>query len=278
MEPKFNTSFIPKKSLQDVGGGTGGRYVGRRDVYGPGFFLSLFLFLIAIVATVGLFAYSKITEDSIDEKIGILEGKKGLFNSAEIRDLIRADAQLKNATKVVNEHVVVSELFTLLEKITLKRVQYTGLVYEGFPTETALVSISGLAKNFQDVALQTEQYRLDNNLRSPIVKELERLDAEGEEGDVNFTVDVLAQVDLLSFSAMLKRGVQGTSQTSNIQVNDGSTQQVAGQGAVVDVSGNAIHVEGQGTTVTTGSDGVYVNDGQGTVVDLNNTGANVNTY
>lgn len=276
MEPKFNTSFIPKKSLQDVGGNTNGRYVGRRDVYGPGFFLSLLLFLVAVVATVGLFAYSKITEKSIEEKITLLEGKKAVFNSEDIVALIRADAQIKNAHKLVLEHVTLSELFNHLEKITLKRVQYTELQYEGLPNETGLVTLTGTAKNFQDVALQTEQYRTDDSLRNPIVQELERAEKE----DVNFSIDVLTNIELLSFASMLKRGSVGVPE--NTQVLEGVPAVNSVQTTETPVMENIplnTSADTQGTTIEVGGNSqTSIDTPQAPVIDTNDTGAFVNTF
>lgn len=276
MEPKFNTSFIPKKSLQDVGGNTSGRYVGRRDVYGPGFFLSLLLFIVAVVSTIGLFAYSKITEKSIEEKVTLLEGKKAVFNSEDIVALIRTDTQIESAHKLVREHVALSELFNHLEKITLKRVQYTGLQYAGFPNETGLVTLAGNAKNFQDVALQTEQYRIDDNLQNPIVRELERT----ETGDVDFSIDVLTSIGLLSFASMLERGSVGG--IPDMPQNNLTTPPATGvpQDTTTQDMQNVplTTTNTQGTTIEVGGDNSVVVDPTAPIIDPNETGAFVNTF
>jgi hypothetical protein len=272
MEPKFNTSFIPKKSLQDVGGNTGGRYVGRRDVYGPGFYLSLLVFLVAVVATVGLFAYSKIIEKSIEEKITLLEAKKAVFSSEDIVALIRADTQIKNAHRLVLEHVTLSELFNHLEKITLKRVQYTGLEYAGFPNEVGLVTLSGNAKNFQDVALQTEQYRTDTNMRNPIVRELER----DKEEDVSFSIDVLTNIEFLSFASMLSRNSAGNPEASQVWEEVPSNDQNAP--VMENIPLNA-PTDTQGTMIEVGGNNpATVETTQPPVINTNDTGAFVNTF
>jgi hypothetical protein len=203
MEPKFNTSFIPKKSLQaDVtGSSAGGKYVGRRTIHGPGYFFSMLLFLVSAVASLGLFGYTKIVESAIAEKITRLEEQKASFDPESIDLLERTDIHITNANKLLMQHVAVSELFTLLEKLTLKRVQYTELKYAGSPGESAMVTIDGSTQTFQNVALQTEQYRGDVNLTNPIVRELERL----ETGAVHFSVDLTVDQRLVLFSSFLKK-------------------------------------------------------------------------
>jgi len=203
MEPKFNTSFIPKKSLQaDVSGTAAGkdRFVRRRDVRGPGYYLMLMVFLASVVVSLGVFGYTKIVESNIQEKIARLERQKEAFDEETVAMLTRADAHITNAKKILGSHIAVSELFTLLETITLARVQYTEFEYAGVPSQTALATITGLSKNFQDVALQTEQYRLHESLHKPVVRDLERL----ENNTVSFAIDVSVDQRLVTFSQALK--------------------------------------------------------------------------
>ncbi len=311
MEPKFNTSFIPKKTLQDVGeGGTSGLYVGRRDIYGPGFFLALFLFLVSILATIGLFAYSKIVLGDIEAKLKTLEDKKNIFNTEEISSLIRADKHLSSAKKLVQEHIVSTELLSLLERITLKRVQYVTLEYEGAPTEVAMVLVSGLAKNYQDVALQTEQYRLNSFLKDPIVRQLEQ---QRDANNVSFEIEFYVDPTLLTLSSILERSVKASSgagaQTGNqtglqvegevleggvmlqgientnttlseeqAVVNTQKSLQVSGQGSNVEVSGNEVRVDTGSESVRVDSSGATSVTGNGTSVDVNDAGAFINSY
>lgn len=74
MEPKFNTSFIPKKSMQSPSGGTAVKtYVARRTTRGPFFYMAFLLFFISLLASVGLFAYTKLVASNIDDKIAQIE-------------------------------------------------------------------------------------------------------------------------------------------------------------------------------------------------------------
>lgn len=205
MEPKFNTSFIPKKSLQaDVNGPSVSEFAERRDTYGPGFSLALLIFIVSIVASIAVFAYTVMIDRTIEKKITELENLKNSFSEENIEMLIRADNHIKQAKKITTEHVAVSELFNELERITLKKVQYVGMEYAGVPNENSLFTLSGFSQNFQDVALQTTQYRSSKSLRSPIVRELERLEA----GPVFFSIEVTADPRLVSFANALENAKQ----------------------------------------------------------------------
>ncbi len=221
MEPKFNTSFIPKKSLKaDVVGGYAGEnsYVKRRTVRGPGFFLVLLIFIATVSASIGMFVLIKSVESNIQTKTKTLNSQKDLFNKDDIDMLVETQTHLNSAEKILENHVAVTQLFDLLEDITLKNVQYTELEYEDKEGKN-IVTITGVANGFREVALQTSEYRtkskLNNGLRNPILKEIER---NHEDKSVNFTVEVLVDKILVSFSDAIKNGRRNQSklQTNTI--------------------------------------------------------------
>lgn len=228
MEPKFNTSFIPKKSLKaDIVGGTrggGGSYVKRRTVRGPGFFLMLLVFIVSVSASIGMFVLIKSVESNIQTKTKTLNSQKDLFNSDDIDMLVKAQVHLDSAKKLLKNHVAVTELFNLLEDITLKSVQYTKLEYED-SGDDIVATITGTTKGFKEVALQTAEYRNKKNasggLRSPVLKELER---DSENKTVDFTVDVSVDRFFVSFSEAVKDKPQHNLQ--DLQTNAGTEMQI----------------------------------------------------
>lgn len=201
MEEKFNTSFIPKKSLEaDVDDTSKEKYAGGSTPHGPGFFLSLLILILSVVSCIGLFGYLKVVEKSADEKIAKLEDQKNKFNEEEIDVLLRADARIQNVKGILNKHVAFSALLSHLEKITLKSVQYTSLIYTGGIDETPIVSISGKTGSYQDVALQTTEYRKSPSIFTPTVKALER---NKETEAVEFEVGAILDPSLMLFSSAL---------------------------------------------------------------------------
>ncbi len=201
MEPKFNTSFIPKKSLQaDVTGSKSSKYVGRRTVHGPGFYLMLLIFTITSIVSIGIFGYTKIVIRDIEGKINKMEEQKAAFDIDSVNMLTQFDLRVRSAKKLLMSHIAVSELFELLENITLKKVQYTELSYSGMPNETPSITISGDSNNFQNVALQTAEYRKNQSLLEPVVNSLEKKDT----GYIHFSVDMTADERLTSFSSSLE--------------------------------------------------------------------------
>ena len=208
MEPKFNTSFIPKKSLQaDTGApGSGGKkYVGRRSVHGPGFFLVLLFFISCVIASLGVFGYTVMIDKRIEEFKGTLDGKKSAFKSSVIEDLIAMDLRISQANSLVANHLALSELFNKLEEVTLKRVQYVGFTYTGKTTEApASMAVSGVAEKLNEAALQTKAYRDDAKLIRPTVQDLEKDDTDSDISSISFQVNTGIDDSLTSFSAALR--------------------------------------------------------------------------
>jgi hypothetical protein len=219
MEPKFNTSFIPKKSLQaDTNTSSENKYVARRTVHGPGFYSMLLLFIISVTACVGVFAYTVIVDRSIEEKKNVLEEKKKAFKISIIDDLIETDARLSSANNLLANHIAISQIFNTLEDITLKRIQYTDFVYTGARAQTpAVLEVTGISDSFQDVALQTWAYRTNEYLHDPVVKELKRKSTNNID-TVDFILEAGVDTSLTSFSLAIKENRIGPNKKTDIIV------------------------------------------------------------
>ena len=207
MEPKYNTSFIPKKFLGgNVGGSAGGtQFVQRRHVMGPGYYLSVLIFVITLIVSGGVFAYVKITQQNIEKLQTALELSTQSINVNEVESYIRLNKRLTNANTIVNKHVAVSEVFALLEERTLRDVRYGALDYsmEG-DGSTISVTVSGEAPDFQQVALQARQFQSAELLKAPTVTHL-AYGNDGEEGLVEFKIQVGIDPRLVSFGSALQR-------------------------------------------------------------------------
>jgi len=202
MEPKFNTSFIPKKSLQaDVSGTTPGRYVHRRSVKGPGYFIALLIFLASVAASVGIFGYTKLVEQSIADLSKQVEATRATFKPEVIGELSRVDTRMRNATTLLHNHVAVSEMFSLLEKITLKDVSYTALEYHmGLDTTPSALVLNGNARTMKSVALQTDQFAKSDYIHDPNVTQLER---DFSNDTTTFSIGLSVDPRLISYEQSL---------------------------------------------------------------------------
>jgi hypothetical protein len=175
MEQKFDTSFIPKQSLQtDIAGGQRS-YVRRRSVMGPGYFLTLFIFIMTCLVAGGLFFYTRIVINDIESNNAELERMNREFDSVLIEDFIRKDARLRHARSLLERHIAASSMFQVLESITLRTIAYEKLHYRLIDQAGNIeVNFTGVTRGrFEPVALQMDQFRDNPYFRSPTVTSLE---------------------------------------------------------------------------------------------------------
>lgn len=157
MEPKFNTSFIPKKSLQaDVSGATPGRYVNRRSTLrGPIFSITFVAFL--AVAAYAFFVYFRVSQlqSEVTKQSKTINDNIGAYDVITVKDLMRESTRIKEAYALLQNHVAATRLLRVLEANTLKKIQYLNLVLTGAtPEKSASVAIDGASADYQSVAQQ----------------------------------------------------------------------------------------------------------------------------
>jgi|GEM_PF-1458851 len=177
MDPKFNSSFIPKKMLQEdvTGKSSSSQYVKHRTVMGPTYFLTLTLFVLAILVSGFLFAWTQVVDRRVEDKIATLEAKNAAYDDTIVQDLLRVDSRLSEATNLLNAHVAFTELLDVLEELTVRTISYDGLSFALDEQTGALeLEVTGIAPTFRDAAVQADTFRSEQFLQNPTVTRLSR--------------------------------------------------------------------------------------------------------
>lgn len=126
MEPKFQSSFIPKKPVVDSPKMLGPVHK-NANIFSV---LATFMFLAAFFSVFGVFGYQKYIERQISDQDKKLLDARNAFDEAKIQNLIEASARLESISTLLNNHVAVSQILTMLQKLTLKNVRFTGLSFQ----------------------------------------------------------------------------------------------------------------------------------------------------
>jgi len=154
MESKFQTSFIPKKSL---GEGMGSR------VKTPVSLLFVSAVIVTLVAVVGsglLFGYKYLVQQQITQKQNELVEKEKSFDYASMNEIVRIDKKIKAAEGLINSHTAVSNLFSLLQENTLRNLRFTSFDFSYLAKDKIVVTMSGEARSFGVVAKQAEAFSM----------------------------------------------------------------------------------------------------------------------
>jgi len=166
MESKFQTSFIPKQSLERHEGG------GRRAI---GFLLliTVIIFLASIAAAGGVFLYGTYLNNKISQSEGSLNTSKQEFEPTTVAQYTRLSDRLADATVILNQHIALSRLFDVLSQATLQTVQFTDFTYSFGSDGKVSISMKGTAQNYESVALQSDAFSaIPTIFKSPIFSNL----------------------------------------------------------------------------------------------------------
>jgi hypothetical protein len=152
MESKFQTSFIPKTSLNES---SGTRVKTPLNIL---FLIAVILTIAAVVGAAGMFGFKYLIQTNIEAKRAELVEKEKTFDYTSMNDVVRIDKKLKAAEGLINNHIAVSNLFSLLEENTLRNLRFTSFDFNYIAKDKIAVTMKGEARNFGVVAKQTEAF------------------------------------------------------------------------------------------------------------------------
>ena|SRR3989344_7212143 len=196
MEPKFQTSFIPKQSLEESA--TGRRPRGNLNLF---VLIALLAFFASVAGALGVFLYDRLLEGSIASKKADLTRVRDAFEPNLIQMLSRTDERFQGAQELLNQHLALSELLTLLEAYTLTNLRFESFQYRNDEAGNITLSMRGRAKSYGSVALQAEVFAKVPFIKNPLVGSptLDPL------GNVLFDFSATIDPELLSYAAALKK-------------------------------------------------------------------------
>lgn len=174
MNPTTPSSFIPKRNQSS------GAFVVRSG--GLFSFVANLIFVIALVASIGVFAYEKYLNHEISTMSDELTAAKAALDPDLIGKLASSDARIIAANQILNNHITLSAFFALLQTQTLQNVRFTSFSYLQKPDGTYGVSMKGEARTYADVAAQADVFNKNSNFINPQFSNLDLND----KGNVTF--------------------------------------------------------------------------------------------
>ncbi len=162
MEPKFQTSFIPKKPIVATSG-TSVSVIHETNVFAV---IATVVFIVTIATSGGLFAYkSSLTNQIAAADKKILEARAAL-QPETIRDLVDSNSRIVSSKSLLEKHVVVSKLLKLLETLTLKKMRFTTFTYT-YANGVPKVSMTGEVQTYNALAQQQDIFSKNEFIKNP---------------------------------------------------------------------------------------------------------------
>ena len=202
MEPQMPTSFIPKKPISSVAPSSSPR---GHQATG----LLSFLTIMIVIATIGAFGWVYVDEKQLKSKlvslsVSITESRNNI-GSAFVTDIKRLSQRIEGGKVLIDNHIVVSPIFTALQEATLKTVQYKNFTYTfakdaATNAKTVEVELAGTAKSYQTLALQSDEFTKNLFVKNPIFS---GLTIDEKTNRVDFKLAFTVDAQSLSYDAFV---------------------------------------------------------------------------
>jgi hypothetical protein len=201
MEPTIPTSFIPKRPIESSAAPAPHR---SRSVG----LLSLITFVVVIgtgIAFASVYFYQKqlvSQKAKLEQSIG--EARDGI-GTEFVSDMKRLDARISGIKELIKNHIVVTPIFEALEASTLRSVQYKDFGYSIKPDPTTKldileVDLSGTAKNYASIALQSDAFSTNALIKNPVFS---NLTVDDKSRTINFKLVFTVDMADLSYQTFI---------------------------------------------------------------------------
>ena len=189
MDPKFQTSFIPKKPI------VASASVSRSSVDFL-MIIGIIIFLGSGVLAGGVYLYRASLQKNLVSLQDSLASASDQFDEKTIGAINRLNTRIETTKLLLKQHISASTIFSFLSEHTLKTVSYTDFTYSYESDGSIKVVLKGVADKYESIALQSEEFGQQNQyIKSPIFSDLN----PDQNGHVVFTLTALIDKNLISY-------------------------------------------------------------------------------
>ena len=196
MEPKFKSSFIPKKPVATpVSGRIGGAGKGLNFLT----LLATVIFLAAALFAGGTFMYKLTIEQRIEAQFRTLEKVRQSFEPNFVSQATRLNNRIVAAERIIESHLAPSAIFELLEEFTLQTVAFESFEFRDNVEGQVVVKGTGEGDSFRSVVLQSDEFGNSGYLRDVLFSDLE----PNQKGNVDFAFEATLDPQLVLYRKSL---------------------------------------------------------------------------
>jgi hypothetical protein len=198
MEPKFQSSFIPRGPVGTTATISRAGNIGSGGIFG---FLAIILFVLSVAGSIAVYGYNTYLLSRISQMGADLEAARTTLEPESIKELTQLNTRILTTSELLSKHTVLSPLFDYLESATVRNVRFTQFSYS--TTERGLtLSMGGQARGYTSVALQSDVFNQSKYLKNPIFGDL-NLD---KNGNVIFSFIATIDPSIISYKKQLENG------------------------------------------------------------------------
>lgn len=162
MEPKFQSSFIPKKPIVSTQS-TLAPVVRTTNIFS---LIAGVVFVTATLVSGGLFFYKSLINKQILESDKAVNDARSAFQTEKIQELIDANSRMMSTNGLLQKHVAVSKLLTFLQQATLKKVRFDEFIYKN-EGDSPSISMKVESQSYNALASQGEIFSKSEFIKNP---------------------------------------------------------------------------------------------------------------
>ena len=125
MEPKFQTSFIPKKPIVS----NQGKEFSPIRTTSILSIVSTVVFLVTLISSGATYFYKNLLTSQLDTAKKSLDDAHTAFQPDKIKELINANSRIISTKNLLEKHITISKLLLLIQTLTVKKMRFTSLTY-----------------------------------------------------------------------------------------------------------------------------------------------------
>lgn len=137
------------------------------------FSVALILFFVTAVIAGGVFLYGVLLKQKEGSLTTSIERAKEAVEPKLVDELGRLDARIKSTRSILNNHTVASSVFKLLEDLTFPSISFDSFYYTVESNGTIVLRLSGVARNYESIALQSVAFGENQFVENPIFSNLQ---------------------------------------------------------------------------------------------------------
>ena len=191
MDGKIQTSFIPKTPLGASE---------RSGKSGASLFMigAVFIFIVSLVLAGAVFGGKKYLEAQLIKDKEDFAKAQEKFDSVSLDYLVKLSKKIRLAKEMLSNHIVILPIFEYLEANTYRSVRFKSMdlsFSENSASSTIEISMKGEARDFNDVARQSDVFAENINFKNPIISDVDMAPT----GEVTFNFKTQADPSLLLY-------------------------------------------------------------------------------
>lgn len=194
MDPRFQTSFIPKKPIVTQSNSIAPSSINLVTL------IATVIFVVVLALSGAAYFYKGLIVKQIEADKATLGRARDAFDPKLIAQIVRLDNRIETARKLMASHISVNPLFQFISSITLQSVRFRDFDFSYAGPDKIQVSMTGQAQNYASVALQSDELYKQKSFQNVSIGDM----ALDRSGVISFKVSATVDSKLLSYSAGFK--------------------------------------------------------------------------